>query len=157
MVRAHLVVFTSNTKTKHNLHLSSLSCHATGPCSVPTNSPLLSPLASPHLTAPLLICPLLPSPLTFPLSGTWSLFCPNEAKGLPDVWGPEFEALYEKYEAEGKARRVMPAQELWSAILSAQVETGKLTVVITHISHNLRTLILTLTLSFLSLLSLCVG
>ena len=43
-------------------------------------------------------------------SGTWSLFCPNEAKGLPDVWGAEFEALYEKYEAEGKARRVMPAQ-----------------------------------------------
>ena len=65
------------------------------------------------------------------------MFCPNEAKGLPDVWGPEFEALYEKYEAEGKARRVMPAQELWSAILSAQVETGKktnylLTVTIIH-------------------------
>ena len=52
------------------------------------------------------------------------MFCPNEAKGLPDVWGAEFEALYEKYESEGKARRVMPAQELWSAILSAQVETG---------------------------------
>jgi len=44
-----------------------------------------------------------------------------QAPGLPDVWGDEFEALYEKYEAEGRARKTMPAQELWSAILSAQV------------------------------------
>lgn len=57
-------------------------------------------------------------------NSTWSLFCPNEAKGLQDVWGEEFERLYERYEAEGKARRTMPAQELWFAILSAQVETG---------------------------------
>ena len=57
-------------------------------------------------------------------NGTWSLFCPNEAPGLADVWGPEFEALYEKYETEGKARKTMPAQELWFAILSSQVETG---------------------------------
>ena len=58
-------------------------------------------------------------------NGTWSLFCPNEAKGLPDVWGDEFEALYEKYEKEGKARKTMPAQDLWFQILTAQVETGK--------------------------------
>eukprot|EP00597_Dinobryon_sp_UTEXLB2267_P007494 CAMPEP_0170086920 /NCGR_PEP_ID=MMETSP0019_2-20121128/21493_1 /TAXON_ID=98059 /ORGANISM="Dinobryon sp., Strain UTEXLB2267" /LENGTH=634 /DNA_ID=CAMNT_0010304243 /DNA_START=512 /DNA_END=2416 /DNA_ORIENTATION=- len=57
-------------------------------------------------------------------NGSWSLFCPNEAKGLPDVWGEEFESLYEQYEREGKARRTMPAQELWFAILSSQVETG---------------------------------
>jgi ribonucleotide reductase alpha subunit len=57
-------------------------------------------------------------------NGTWSLFCPNEAQGLPDVWGQEFEALYEKYEREGKARRTIPAQELWFAILASQVETG---------------------------------
>jgi ribonucleotide reductase alpha subunit len=57
-------------------------------------------------------------------NGTWSLFCPNECPGLPDVWGEEFEALYEKYESEGKARRTMPAQDLWFAILSSQVETG---------------------------------
>lgn len=30
----------------------------------------------------------------------WSLFCPNEAPGLADCWGEEFEALYEKYERE---------------------------------------------------------
>jgi len=32
--------------------------------------------------------------------------------------------LYEKYEAEGKATRVVNAQELWFAILGAQIETG---------------------------------
>ena len=57
-------------------------------------------------------------------NGTWSLFCPNECPGLSDVWGAKFEALYEEYEASGKARRTMPAQELWSMILSSQVETG---------------------------------
>ncbi len=57
-------------------------------------------------------------------NGMWSLFCPNEAKGLSDVWGPEFDALYEKYEKEGKARKVVKAQELWIAILESQIETG---------------------------------
>ncbi len=54
----------------------------------------------------------------------WSLFCPNEAPGLFDVWGAEFEELYEKYEREGRARKSVPAQELWFAILTSQVETG---------------------------------
>ena len=56
--------------------------------------------------------------------GDWSLFCPNEAPGLADCWGAEHEALYERYEKEGRARRTMPAQELWFAVLTAQVETG---------------------------------
>ena len=38
----------------------------------------------------------------------WSLFCPNEATGLSDCWGAEFETLYTKYEAEGKARKDTP-------------------------------------------------
>ncbi|GLC39365.1 ribonucleotide-diphosphate reductase subunit rnr1 [Pleodorina starrii] len=54
----------------------------------------------------------------------WSLFCPNEAPGLSDAWGDEFVKLYEKYEREGKARKVVRAQQLWFAILEAQVETG---------------------------------
>ena len=57
-------------------------------------------------------------------NGDWSLFCPNEAPGLSECWGKEFETLYEKYEAQGKARRVVKAQELWFAILDAQIETG---------------------------------
>ena len=54
----------------------------------------------------------------------WSLFCPNEAPGLHDCYGEEFERLYTKYEKEGKARKVVKAQELWFEILEAQIETG---------------------------------
>jgi len=54
----------------------------------------------------------------------WSLFCPNEAPGLADVYGEEFERLYEKYEREEKYRRQVKAQDLWFEILEAQIETG---------------------------------
>jgi ribonucleoside-diphosphate reductase alpha subunit len=54
----------------------------------------------------------------------WSLFCPNEAPGLADVWGEEFERLYDKYEKEGKARKQVKAQDLWFEILESQIETG---------------------------------
>eukprot|EP00903_Cladosiphon_okamuranus_P006056 g5971.t1 len=56
--------------------------------------------------------------------GDWSLFCPNEAPGLPDVFGDEFEALYQSYEAKGLARKSIKARQLWVAIMDAQVETG---------------------------------
>ncbi len=56
--------------------------------------------------------------------GEWSLFCPNEAKGLHEVYGAEFVALYEKYEAEGLARKTVKAQDLWFSILESQIETG---------------------------------
>ncbi len=56
--------------------------------------------------------------------GKWSLFCPNEAPGLSDAYGAEFEALYTRYEAEGKARAEVNAQELWFTILDSQIETG---------------------------------
>jgi ribonucleoside-diphosphate reductase alpha chain len=58
-------------------------------------------------------------------NGDWSLFCPNEAKGLAETWGDAFEELYTKYEAtEGLPRKTMKAQELWFAILESQIETG---------------------------------
>ena len=84
-------------------------------------------------------------------NGQWSLFCPNEAPGLADVWGEEFEALYTKYEkavgekyylrltndaclirgsevfllsTQGKAKTVVQAQNLWFEILKSQIETG---------------------------------
>ena len=57
-------------------------------------------------------------------NGTWSLMCPNECPGLADCHGKEFEALYEKYEKEGRARETVKAQQLWFAILDSQVETG---------------------------------
>lgn len=56
--------------------------------------------------------------------GQWSLFDPNEAKGLFDCYGGEFEALYHQYEQEGKARKTIKAQDLWFQILDSQIETG---------------------------------
>jgi len=56
--------------------------------------------------------------------GDWTLMCPNECPGLADCHGAEFEALYTKYEQEGKGRKTIPAQELWFAILESQTETG---------------------------------
>ena len=56
--------------------------------------------------------------------GTWTLMCPNECPGLFETWGEEFEALYTKYEAEGKGRKTVQAQHLWNAIVESQIETG---------------------------------
>lgn len=57
-------------------------------------------------------------------NGEWSLFCPNEAPGLSECWGAEFEKLYTSYEAAGKARKTIKAQDLWFKILESQIETG---------------------------------
>ena len=65
--------------------------------------------------------------------GDWTLFCPNEAPGLADVYdgygnnnGKEkkFTDLYKKYEKEGRGRRLIKARHLWNEILTAQIETG---------------------------------
>lgn len=57
--------------------------------------------------------------------GPWSLFCPNEAPGLVDCWGQEFEQLYLKYESTpNKARKVMPARKLMELICTAQIENA---------------------------------
>jgi len=56
--------------------------------------------------------------------GMWSLFCPHECPGLADCYGAEFEKLYTSYEEQGKAKKVIRAQDLWFAILESQVETG---------------------------------
>jgi len=57
-------------------------------------------------------------------NGNWTLMCPNECPGLSETWGAEFEALYTKYETEGKGRKTIPAQDLWFAVLESQIETG---------------------------------
>lgn len=56
--------------------------------------------------------------------GNWSLFCPNQCPGLSDVYGEEFETLYTRYESEGLARHILPAQEVFRAIVMSQIETG---------------------------------
>lgn len=54
----------------------------------------------------------------------WSFFCPNKCPGLADAYGPEYDALYEKYESEKKYESQIDAQRLWTAICNAQMETG---------------------------------
>lgn len=54
----------------------------------------------------------------------WTLMCPNECPGLSDTHSEAFEALYMKYEAEGKGRKTIKARELWEKIMESQIETG---------------------------------
>ena len=60
--------------------------------------------------------------------GDWSLFSPDEAPGLSDVYdspdAKNFTSLYESYEQQGLARKVVKARKLMDAILTAQIETG---------------------------------
>lgn len=57
-------------------------------------------------------------------NGDWTLMCPHECPGLSDTHSAEFEALYTKYESEGKGRKTIKAQDLWFKILESQIETG---------------------------------
>ncbi len=57
-------------------------------------------------------------------SQPWSLFCPDEAPGLAEVHGAEFEELYTRYEREGRARRVVDSSTLWRAVCESIIETG---------------------------------
>jgi ribonucleoside-diphosphate reductase alpha chain len=54
----------------------------------------------------------------------WSLMCPDQCPGLSDVYGDEFNLLYEQYESEGRAIKKVKAQTIWYAILKSQIETG---------------------------------
>ena len=54
----------------------------------------------------------------------WSLFSPDVCPDLEKVWGDEYRQLYEKYEAEGKAVKQIPAQQIWFKICTSQIETG---------------------------------
>lgn len=57
-------------------------------------------------------------------NGEWTLMCPHECPGLSDTHSAEFEALYTRYEKEGKGRKTIKAQDLWFKILESQIETG---------------------------------
>lgn len=54
----------------------------------------------------------------------WSLMCPDTCKGLSDVYGDDFKALYEEYESKGMFVKQVDAQYVWRKILENQVETG---------------------------------
>ena len=57
-------------------------------------------------------------------NGDWTLMCPHECPGLSDTHSAEFEALYSRYEQEGKGRKTVKAQDLWFKIMESQIETG---------------------------------
>jgi ribonucleotide reductase alpha subunit len=57
-------------------------------------------------------------------NGKWTLFCPNECKELFNVYGEQFNTLYEEYETAGKGRKTINARDLWFNILDSQMETG---------------------------------
>ena len=43
----------------------------------------------------------------------WTLMCPNECKGLHEIYGDEFDELYLKYESNGQGRKTIKARTLW--------------------------------------------
>lgn len=54
----------------------------------------------------------------------WSLFSPADVPGLVDLWGEEFDAAYRKAEAEGLARKAIPARELYGRMMRTLAQTG---------------------------------
>ena len=53
----------------------------------------------------------------------WTLMCPDECRGLSDVYGEAFETLYTEYEKQGRGEKIS-ARTLWFKILDSQIETG---------------------------------
>jgi len=56
--------------------------------------------------------------------GFWTLMCPDECRGLSDVYGDQFEQLYCRYESLAPDSDKMKARDLWFKILDSQIETG---------------------------------
>jgi ribonucleoside-diphosphate reductase subunit M1 len=56
--------------------------------------------------------------------GVWSLMCPHLCPGLAQVYGQDFDELYQEYERQGRIVRQIRARDLWGAILESQIETG---------------------------------
>merc|ERR1719424_362937 len=43
---------------------------------------------------------------------------------MHEVWGAEFEAMYEQFEKDGLGRKTVKARTLFTKILESQIETG---------------------------------
>tara|TARA_Y100000591_G_scaffold182449_2_gene157577 strand:+ start:1785 stop:4517 length:2733 start_codon:yes stop_codon:yes gene_type:complete len=54
----------------------------------------------------------------------WYFFCPDEAPGLNDVYGEEYEKLYWKYVDEKRYTSTIKARKLMEQIMDSQLETG---------------------------------
>ena len=57
--------------------------------------------------------------------GQWSMFDPSECPELLDKWGDEYDEIYVRLESDGRARKTMPAQDVFKAIVECQIETGR--------------------------------
>ncbi|MBV9494651.1 MAG: ribonucleoside-diphosphate reductase subunit alpha [Acidobacteria bacterium] len=56
--------------------------------------------------------------------GDWSLFDPKSVPQLPDLYGAEFDAAYERAEAQGLAQRTLKARELYARMMRTLAQTG---------------------------------
>jgi ribonucleoside-diphosphate reductase alpha chain len=56
--------------------------------------------------------------------GLWSLFDPKDVPHLPDLYGGEFTAAYEKAEADGVFARQVKARDLYARMMRSLAETG---------------------------------
>ncbi|MGW7257153.1 ribonucleoside-diphosphate reductase subunit alpha [Streptomyces sp. NPDC054834] len=56
--------------------------------------------------------------------GQWSLFSPADVPELVDLWGEEFDAAYRKAEAEGLAKKTIPARDLYGRMMRTLAQTG---------------------------------
>lgn len=54
----------------------------------------------------------------------WYLMCPDESRGLMDVYGDEFVSLYYSYVERGLYRKRIRAKDIWNELIKTQIETG---------------------------------
>lgn len=54
----------------------------------------------------------------------WSLFDPKDVPHLTDLYGEEFDKAYEKAEADGLAKKTVPASQLYSRMMLTLAATG---------------------------------
>lgn len=55
---------------------------------------------------------------------SWSLFDPKDVPTFPDLFGEAFEIEYQKAEAEGLAKKTLPARQLYGRMMRTLAETG---------------------------------
>jgi len=54
----------------------------------------------------------------------WSLFSPADVPELVDLWGEEFDAAYRRAEADGLAKKTIPARDLYGRMMRTLAQTG---------------------------------
>jgi ribonucleoside-diphosphate reductase alpha chain len=55
---------------------------------------------------------------------SWSLFDPKDVPELPDLFGDAFESAYRQAEANGLAKKTLPARDLYARMMRVLAQTG---------------------------------